>query len=385
VPVRRTYWRQAASPEVADPHTRWRHLQRSILLLVLVTAVGTFGYWVLGLNPLDALYQTVTTISTVGFRELGESTSAWKLFTIAIVLAGVGIALYTLGVLLETLIEGRLSDQLWRRRLERQIASLHDHVIVCGWGRVGCAIAAHLSAAGREVVVVDLNPERLVGIEHPAVNGDATDDSVLREAGIERASALIAALDTDADNLYVTLSGRALRPEILIVARARVDSAERKLLQAGANRVVNPQQIGGARMAALAIHPVVADFLEVVMHDGNVEFRLAEVAVPPGSELAGTTLRDSHLRDRTGTLVLAVRRPTGEFTLNPEPETRIAAADVLVVIGTQSQIEALVDLAVAAVTLRARQLKRRGGEGSASDEPPPPSAKERSDIERGQR
>ena len=183
-------------------------------------------------------------------------------------------------------------------------------------------------------------------IEHPAVLGDATDDAILLEAGIERASALIAALDTDAANLYVTLSGRALREDLLIVARARVDSAEPKLLQAGANRVVNPQQIGGARMAALALHPVVADFLDVVMHDGSLEWRLAEVAVPAGSSLVGPTLRDAQVRERAGALVLAVRNQDGEFTLNPGPDLVLGEHQVLVAIGTESQVEALVALAL---------------------------------------
>jgi voltage-gated potassium channel len=347
VPLRTRRWRPAKlSAEAADPSTRWRHVQRSLLLLFLIIAVGTFGYWRLGLNTLDALYQTITTISTVGFRELGDPSAEWKLFTIFVVLAGVGTALYTLGVLLEALVEGRFSDQLWRRRLERHIGGLQGHVIVCGWGRVGRTIAGHLTGAGQAIVVIDRDPARLAGIEHPAVQGDATDDAILREAGIERASALIAALNTDADNLFVTLSGRSLRDDLLIVARARVASAEPKLLQAGANRVVNPQHIGGARMAALALNPVVADFLDVVMHDGSLEFRLAEVAVPPGSELIGRSLREANVRDRTGALVLAVRDAKGEFTLNPGPDTELAEFDVLVVIGTQAQIEALVTLSL---------------------------------------
>jgi voltage-gated potassium channel len=347
VPVGPARWGPRRLPgEAADPSTRWRLVTRSILLLGAVTLVGTCGYWALGLSPLDALYQTITTISTVGFRELGTPDTAWKVFTIFVVLAGVGTALYTLGVLLEALVEGRLSDQLWRRRLERHIGSLEGHVVVCGWGRVGRTIASHLVGAGRDVVVVDRDPERLHGIAHPAVVGDATDDATLREAGIDRAAALIAALNTDADNLYVTLSGRSMRADLLIVARARVESAEPKLVQAGANRVVNPQHIGGARMAALALHPVVADFLDVVMHDGSLEFRLAEVRVPPTSPLSGATLREAHVRDRTGALVLAIREPSGEFTLNPPPEVVLRPEQILVVIGTGPQTEALAALAI---------------------------------------
>lgn len=329
----------------SDVEHRWRHLRLSLTLLLAVTAVGTIGYTALGLTALDALYQTVTTISTVGFRELGEVDDRWKTFTIVIILFGTGTALYTLGVLLETLVEGRLSDQLGRRRMERHIASLHDHVIVCGWGRVGRTIAAYLSGANRPLVVVDRDGDRVADCGHPTVIGDATDDGVLRAAGIEHAGALIAALNTDADNLYVTLSGRSLRPDLFIVARARVESAEPKLLQAGADRVVNPQHIGGARMAALALQPVVADFLDVVMHDGSLEFRLGEVAVPVSSPLVGKTLREAQIRDSTGALVLAVRDVVGAFHTNPSPATPIGANEVLVAIGTAAQLAALAQLA----------------------------------------
>ena len=328
-----------------EHESRWRQLRLSLLLLLCVTAAGTLGYFALGLDPLDALYQTITTISTVGFREIGEPDRDFKLFTIAVVLVGTGTALYTAGVLLETLVEGRLTHQLGRRRMERHIDSLHDHIIVCGWGRVGRTIAAHVVGAGRHVVVIDRDRGRLEDIDHAALVGDATDDAVLRGAGIERAAVLIAALNTDADNLYVTLSGRSLCPDLFIVSRARVESAESKLLQAGANRVVNPQQIGGARMAALALQPVVSDFLDVVMHDGSLEFRLGEVAIPESSPLAGQTLREAQVRDRTGALILAVRDLAGQFTTNPGPETPIGARDVLVAIGTQAQLAALAQAA----------------------------------------
>lgn len=306
-------------------------------------AAGTLAYSLLGLSLLDALYQTVTTISTVGFREYGETDAAWKITTLVVILVGVGAALYTLGVFLETLVEGRLTDRLERRRTTRRIAEMEGHVIVCGWGRVGRTIAAHLQGAGVEVVVVDNDPTRMALVGGVAVEGDATDDEVLREAGIERAATLIAALSTDADNLYITLSARALRPDLFIVARARLEAAEPKLAQAGANRVVNPQKIGGARMAALAIQPGVADFLDVVMHDGSLEFRLGEVPLRPGSSLIGRTLRSAQIRDRTGALILAVRAQDGTFLTNPTPEVELRAAQTLIAIGTEAQLKALAE------------------------------------------
>jgi voltage-gated potassium channel len=195
------------------------------------------------------------------------------------------------------------------------------------------------------VVVIEHDPDRARDAGESTVQGDATDDDILREAGIERASALVAALSNDSDNLFVTLSARSLRPDLLIVARARTESADAKLLQAGASRVVNPQLIGGARMAALAIQPAVADFLDVVMHDGSLEFRLAEVPLDEGSRLAGHTLREAQIRDRTGALVLAVRGQDGTFLTNPSPDVQLHPGQLLIAIGTQVQLKALTDAA----------------------------------------
>ncbi len=304
------------------------------------------GYLLLGLSLLDALYQSVTTVTTVGFRELGEPTAGFKIFTIVLVLAGVGSVLYALSVLLEALVEGRIGDQFGRRRMQRTLEEITGHVIVAGWGRVGRAIAAGLGSS-MPVVVIDSDPERAATVNGLVVEGDATDDDVLRHAGIDRARALVAALNTDADNLYVTLSARRLRQDLFIVARARTDSSEPKLTQAGADRVVNPQAIGGSRMAALVSQPHVADFLDVVMHDGALEFRLEEVTVGAGSPIAGQTLRDTHLRDVTGALVLAMRSADGTFRTNPPPDAVVEAGEVLIAIGTEVQVKALADLLAA--------------------------------------
>lgn len=328
-----------------DPVSASARLQRGVLLLGLVTMLGTLGYVVVGLEPEDALYQTILTISTVGYREIGPEgvidSAGYRLVTMTLVISGVGTALYTLGVMLESLVEGRLTDQIWRRRMDKGIAAMSDHVIVCGWGRVGQTIARSLVGSGSEVVVIDVDPDRLSGTELPFIEGDATDDGVLAAASIGRARALVAALDSDAANLFVTLSGRALRPDLFIVARARFESAEAKLLQAGADRVVNPQHIGGQRIAAMILQPSVTDFLDVVMHDADLEFRLAEIEVHAGSPIAGLSLRDAHLRDRTGALVLAMRDADGRFRSNPTPETLIQAGEVLIAIGTPEQLAAL--------------------------------------------
>lgn len=324
------------------PDERWTSLVRAVGMLLAVLAVGTFGYWALGLAPLDALYQSVTTVTTVGFREVGEPTAAFRWFTILLVLLGVGVVLYALGVLLEALVEGRISERIGRRRMERQLADLQGHVVVCGWGRVGQAIGSSLRSRDQApVVIVERDPQRAGAIGGLVVNGDATDDTVLRQAGVERCRALVVALPEDAANVYVTLSARRLSPELFIVARAHVDAAESLLLQAGADRVVNPQAIGGARMAALIDQPHVADFLDVAMHNVGLQFQLSELTVAVGSPVAGRSLRDAHLRDATGALVLAVRSADGAFRTNPDPGDVMEAGEVLIAIGTETQLEAL--------------------------------------------
>ena len=232
--------------------------------------------------------------------------------------------------------------------MDRRIARIAGHVIVCGFGRVGRNLAHFVTGAGQDVVLIDNDPDRAALAEESGVlvvRGDATSDEVLKEAGIERARVLVTTLTTDADNLFVTLTARSVRPDLFIVARARVESSEAKLAQAGANRVVNPQGIGGARMAAFVLQPHVAEFLDIVMHDGSLEFRLEEVPLPAGSPLAGRSLRDAHIRDYTGALILALRDSGGEFTTNPPPETVLEAGQILIAIGTEVQLKALADAA----------------------------------------
>ena len=321
--------------------SHWRRLAGALLLLTGVIVIGTIGYLILGFGAIDALYQTVTTVATVGFREVQPLSTVGKIFTMVLILFGVGAALYAFSVLIETLIEGRLAQLLGRRRMEKTITSMHDHVIVCGWGRVGRSIAAEVAEAGRPLVVIDRDPERLLDCPHPTVLGDATDDDVLASAGIERASALVAAVDADAANSFITLSARAMRSDLFLVARVRSVENEGKLRRAGADRVVNPQHIGGARMAAFVLRPNVAEFLDVVMHESNIEFRLEELALTDRSPVVGQTLRDAHLRDRTGALVLALRSPDGTFLSNPAPETTFEAGHVIIAIGTEGELRSL--------------------------------------------
>ena len=326
----------------------WRRLRFGLAALAGIVVIGTVGYIAFGFPLIDAVYQTVTTISTVGFREVHPLSTGARLFTMALILGGVGTVFYTFTLLMEAVVEGQVAELLGRRRMDRRIARMEGHVIVCGFGRVGRILAHYVNGAGQDVVVIENDPDRAAsaeGLGVLVVRGDATTDDVLREAGITRARVLVTALTTDADNLFVTLTARSLRPDLFIVARARIESSEAKLSQAGADRVVNPQGIGGARMAAFVLQPHVAEFLDIVMHDGSLEFRLEEVSVPDDSPLAGRSLRDAQIRDSTGALILALRDSGGDFTTNPPPETVLEAGQILIAIGTEGQLKALAEAA----------------------------------------
>lgn len=310
--------------------------------------LGVVGYSLLGLDPLEATYQTVITGTTVGYREVGEVTVAYQLFTIVFIFIGVGSALYALSVLFETIVEGRLDALYGRRRMEREIGRMHDHVVLCGAGRVGRVLADQVAGRGVPLVVIDHDPARLAAAERlggVGLAGDARSDETLREAGVERAGTLVTALTSDADNVYVTLAARALNPGLLIVSRAHVEDAEAKLRRAGADRVVNPQSIGGHRMATFALQPNVAEFLDVVMHDDEVEWRLEEVSVERDSDVADRTLHEADLRGRCGAMVLALRRPGGELVTNPDPATVLAPGTVLIAMGTPAELDTVEGLA----------------------------------------
>ncbi|MCY4517468.1 MAG: potassium channel family protein [Acidimicrobiaceae bacterium] len=236
-------------------------VERLVAGLAVLTAIlvaGTTGYVLLGLDVLEALYQTVITVSTVGYGDPENVGGRYQLFTIVLILLGTGTSLYTIGVVIEMLFEGRLDDHVRRRRMQRSIDNLSGHTVICGYGQVGRAIAAAMSDAGAEMVLIDRDPGIDPGGLH-LVLGDATEDITLRHAGTERANSLVLALDSDVDNLYIALSARAMYPDLFIVARANSGGALPKLQQAGADRVINPNLIGGAYIAALALHQDAAE------------------------------------------------------------------------------------------------------------------------------
>jgi voltage-gated potassium channel len=325
-----------------------RRIKTAVIALAVVTVFGTAGYLLLGFTLLEALYQTVTTVATVGYREVRPLTPGGQVFTMVLILLGVGTVLYSLSVILEAVTEGHLREHLERRHMDKVIEHMTGHVIICGYGRVGRAAAEFLAAGGHEVVVVDSEAARLEQLG-PGLTyhlcGDVTDDAVLRGAGIERARALIAALDTDADTVYVTLSARAIRPDLVIIARARTTDSKTKMILAGASRAINPQRIGGRRMAGFALQPEVAEFLDVVMHDEDLDFRIEQIRVDAGSSLVGHSLGELDLQESTGALLLAIRRGVGEpFEPHPPTAVVVPSGAVLIALGTQGELDELTRL-----------------------------------------
>ncbi|MFN8192817.1 MAG: NAD-binding protein [Nocardioidaceae bacterium] len=331
-----------------------RRIKVAMAGLVVVIGFGTAGYLFLPVEagrhqfgPLDALYQTVTTVATVGFREVHPLNHQGQIFTMLLIILGAGTVLYNLGLLVEAVTEGKLRQHLERRRMDKTIGDMRDHVIICGFGRVGKAAAEHLVATGNQVVVIDRDPIRLA--EHdeiPHLIGEATGDDILRAAGIERARALVASLDTDAETVYLVLSARALASDLVIVARARTADSKEKLVLAGATRAVNPQMIGGRRLAAFALHPDVAEFLDVVVHDEELDFRIQQVRVAADSGLAGRSLAEIDIQGCTGVQVLAMRASgTKTFTFNPAGASEVLPNCVLIGFGTLEGIENLQTLA----------------------------------------
>jgi voltage-gated potassium channel len=322
-----------------------------IAAIVAITIIGTAGYILIeGWGLLDSFYMTVTTIFTVGFGEVHPLSRGGQVFTVLLIVGGVGTILYGIGRMVEFVIGGQLTGVFRRRVVRRQVDKLDGHFIICGYGRVGESVARHFVAHKSAFVVVDADAERVNQAEAEgflAVRGDATTDDVLQIAGITRARGLVAALGSDAGNIFLTLSARVLNPQLLIVARAGSEDIVSKLERAGADHVVSPYGIGGKRMATLLLKPLVSDYLEVVTGSGELEFRVEELELGGECCAVGRSIEELEVRTRTGATILAVRRAaTGVFDTNPLPESLLSRGDMVVAIGTPAQITRLEKLMV---------------------------------------
>jgi voltage-gated potassium channel len=317
-----------------------RHLRIAISLVLGVLVLGSVGYiFIEHLSFIDSLFTTVDMMSTVGIT-VHPLSYVGKLFTLLIIILGVGSLFYTFGVIMEFMIEGHLSQAIGRRMMDRKIAALRNHCVICGFGRVGSRIAYELAAAHKPFVVIDQNAVTIQGCidkGYLAVQGDAASDDVLRKAGIENAHALLVATDQGAINIDITLSARNLNPNLHIVARANHDETIVKLKRAGADRVLSPYAIGGHRMANLAIQPTVVDFFDTLINAENPELAAQEVILPPHSPLTGKTIVDAQSMLTDGTVILAIKKPGGQV-MGSRLETRIESGDAVIIVGTPEHV-----------------------------------------------
>jgi voltage-gated potassium channel len=333
------------------------------LALTGVFLAGTVGFWGLGHYYMgtrawslgECAYFTVTTITTVGFGELPhmERVPFARGWTVLVLLVGLGVALYCVSAMTTYFIEGEFTKGRLRRRISRMLSELSDHIIVCGVGTTGIHVVEELIATKNKLVAIDLSADHLERVQAltpgilPTLQGDATDDAVLEQAGIRRARGLVAALTDDKANLFIVVSARELNPRLKIIAKGVDVKAGEKLKHAGADSVVNPAFIGGVRMVSEMIRPQVVEFLDLMLRDKEKNLRIEEVLVPPGSPLVGKPIFEAQIRKHTNLLVVAVREPataaqaTGRFVYNPGPEMLIEAGMALIVLGETDGVHKL--------------------------------------------
>lgn len=323
---------------------RRSHILRSTLLGLSVIAVGTIGYMVIeGVGPLAAFYMTAITVTTVGFREAFPLSPAGQAFTVMLAFGGIGVILLIASEFARAMLDTDIRRLIGLRRDLTMINKLSHHIVVCGYGRMGRAVVDVLRERGVAFAVVELDAERCRDLEEQklhVVQGDATQEAVLKAAGVDRAKTLIMCLADDAHNVYSILLARQLNPGITIIARAVEEESEERLQLAGANRVINPYRLGGMRLAFTAIKPTVMDFIEASLPGTGMELELAEVRITSRSDLVGKTLAGAELRKRFGVIVVALMR--GErSTFNPGPDEHIEAGDILVALGPPGALDAI--------------------------------------------
>ena len=316
----------------------------AIVLFLMVTAAGTVGYMIIeGWSAWDSFYMTMISVTTVGYREVNPMSRLGQVWTIAVLLGGVSTLFYTAFIVMAELVEGTLHHRFSARRLNRMLDQLTGHFIICGFGRIGAVIADEFRRQGIPFVVVDKDSARvMLAMEGGglAVEADASNEDVLRRVGIERARGLIAAVGTDAENVYTVLTARVLRPELFIIARIESEDAEPKLLRAGADRVLSPYQLGGVQMAATALRPAVVDFMRLATSSERLDLAAEQIEVR-STRFAGVSIRDANLRQNFGVIVVAIKRSAGHMEFNPAPDAVIGAGDQMVVLGHPDQLKAL--------------------------------------------
>ena len=323
-----------------------RKIARILLFLAIILITGMIGYMILlHVDAVDALYMTVITISTVGYGEVGVMSDAAKLFSIFIIFAGLSAVGYGVSSLVSFFFEGEMRSAWRKRRMEAKIQELKNHYIVCGAGEVGRTVIKNLEAHRSSFVVIEEDEDQFEELELAGIlciRGDATHEDILEKAGIASARGIVCALDTDSENVFTVLTARQMNESIYIVSKAVEPTAHNKLKKAGANNTISPNEIGGQRIAALLLRPSVISFLDVITRAGDVTLDLAEVGIPPNSGLADKKLAEAKIPERTGLIVLALKRKdNAKFKFNPGSGEVIRVGDTMVVLGTSEQVETL--------------------------------------------
>jgi voltage-gated potassium channel len=325
-----------------------KRLGISVGLIALILLGGALGYhFIEGWSFLDALYMTVISVTTVGYGEVQPLGSAGRIFTMIMLFTGVGAVLYILSALTQTVVEGKLREVMGRRSQLRQIRALKGHYIICGYGRIGALVTDMLRENGQKVVVVENSEEITRRLEEEGVLyvlGSATEDEALFAAGIDRARGLVATVSSDADNVFIVLSAKQIRPDLLVIARATEPGSERKLKRAGADKVVSPYFIGARRIAQTVLRPSVADFIDLTFHSSDIALQMEELKVGRGTELAGVALKDTGIRQKLNLIILAIKKADGDMTFNPGADTVIDVGDTLIALGTRGSMRKLAEL-----------------------------------------
>jgi voltage-gated potassium channel len=332
-----------------DSQVSFQSVIRGLVFLVLVMALGTLWFVIMEDHSfLDGLYMTVITISTVGFREVKTLDGSGRLFTVFLIIAGLTVLTYTLGSLGRVIVEGSIERYVGRKRMLREIEKLKGHYIICGHGRMGQILCEELKKENVPFVVIEGDPDMaddLVEKGFMVVKGDATEDSLLQQAGITRAKGLVAVVSSNVDNLYITLSARVLcreeNPGLYILSRATDRQATEKIERAGADRVVSPYVIGGMRIVQALLRPTVSDFLEIATRSSGLDLMFEEMAIRDDSDLDGVALKDSGIRKSYDVIVIAIKKRTGDMVFNPGPETVLHNGDMLVTLGDRGQLDRL--------------------------------------------
>jgi len=317
----------------------------AVVLLLAVLAGGTAGYMVVeGWNAWDAFYMTVTTVATVGFREVHPLSFGGQVFTVVLIVCGVGTAFYTVTLLATIIVEGGLHQRFATRRAGRMLEQITNHFILCGYGRIGSIVAHELHQQGVPLAVVERDPDRVRQVVEKgwlALEADASREEVLAKAGIHRARGLIAAVGTDAENVFTVLTARVMRPDLFIIARVESDDAEHKLRRAGADRVISPYHIGATHMAQTALRPAVVDFVQLATSSERLDLSMEQVRIRNDSALANQSIVDAGIRQRFGVIVVGIKRTGGAMEFNPPPEAIMRPGDELVVLGRTESVKAL--------------------------------------------